>query len=145
MLKFIIIAVVVLAIIAFKKVSDAQKDESGPSTIDKLPSTVRTTVSKLSAANQNAFFIDYDAKKKKTSTAYIAWFFWVEYLYLGRTGAFFGKLAAHFLFLIPGIVWQTVNLFKVPKMVAEYNAGVARTVIQDISIGNQVADVSLSA
>ena len=138
MLKLIILAFVVIAVIAIKKFVDAQKEESVPTTVGTLPTPVQTAVAKLSATDLNAFLLEYDAKKKKTSVAYVAWFFSAEYLYLGQPGAFFGKIAAHFLFVIPGVVWTFMNMARMPKMVAEYNASVARTALQDLAITRQL-------
>ncbi len=60
MLKLIILAFVVIAVIAIKKFVDAQKEESVPTTVGTLPTTVQTAVAKLSATDLNAIYFAGD-------------------------------------------------------------------------------------
>jgi hypothetical protein len=117
------------------KAYKANHEETSESrTIKSLPPTVQHTVAQMDPASQNAFFNEYDRKKKKVSVAYIVWILlgW-HYLYLKKVGLQFA-----FWFTLGGFgFWWIADLFRMPSLVRGTNEMIAREALQTLAIGNQ--------
>ncbi len=103
-----------------------------PSSIaDRLPSLVRTELSRLSPERQSQFVEEYRRKSKSVGMAYFLWFtIGLHYLYLNKVGtqlfywfSFFGLL-----------IWSIIDIFRIPGMVHDYNRDVATDVLRDMKI-----------
>lgn len=84
------------------------------------------------ASEQKQIFIDeYNRKKKTKWVAFILWFFlgW-HYAYLKKWG-----WLILFLFTVGGFfIWWIIDLFRVSKMVNEYNNNLALEILRDITL-----------
>ena len=135
-MKSLIILLVLcgLGIAVFKAYKANQEETSESRTVKSLPPTVQHTVAQMDAASQNAFFNEYEKKKKKVSIAYIVWIIlgW-HYLYLKKVGLQFA-----FWFTLGGFgIWWIADLFRMPSLVRGANEMIARDALQTLSIGNQ--------
>lgn len=102
---------------------------------DILPSTVKHALLKTKTETQHAFLEEFDRKKKSTTKAYL--FLLLGYfhnIYLGR-GVGMWLLQ---VILIPvfgaGLIWAIVDAFKMPKMIRNLNADLAKDIMRDIKI-----------
>ena len=137
-MKSLIILVVIAALVfaGYKAYKANQEESTEARTIKSLPPTVQHTVAQMDSASQNAFFNEYEKMKKKTSLAYIAWFFiGFHYLYTKKVGVQFAFWATWFVGI--GEIWWVVDLFRMPSIVRSCNEGIARDALQTLSIGNQ--------
>ncbi len=131
-----VLPIIILAIIAFViyRAVKASKDETSEErTIKSLPPTIQHTVSQMDPMSQNAFFNEFQKKRKKLSVAYVLWLFGFHYLYLGKVGLFF----AYWLTAGGLGIWAIADLFRMPSIVRSANEGNARDALQTLAIGNQ--------
>lgn len=132
----ILVIIAALAFAGYKAYKANQEETSEARTVKSLPPTVQHTVAQMDSASQNAFFNEYEKMKKKTSLAYIAWFFiGFHYLYTKKVGVQFAFWATWFVGI--GEIWWVVDLFRMPSIVRSCNEGIARDALQTLSIGNQ--------
>ena len=124
----------VLAIVAFgayRAYESYQAESSEDRTIKNLPPTVQSAVAALDVEAQNAFFLEYNQRRKKIWVSYIIGFWpgW-HYIYNGRVGMQFA-----FWFTFGGIgVWWFFDLMRMPKIVRATNANMAREALQTLSL-----------
>ncbi len=100
-----------------------------PSMLDNLPAMVRNELANYSAQKQEEFVEEYKRKSKSTGTAYVLWFFlgW-HYVYLRNWGIqllYWATAAGLFL-------WAIADLFRLPKLVRDYNKDVAMEVLRNL-------------
>lgn len=137
-MKSLIVIVFIAALVfaGFKAYKANQEESSEARTVRSLPPTVQHTVAQMDTASQNAFFNEYENKKRKLSIAYIAWFLiGFHYLYTKKVGVQFAFWATWFIGV--GEVWWLVDLFRMPSIVRSCNEGIARDALQTLMIGNQ--------
>lgn len=100
-----------------------------------LPAAVRNTLSRMPAERQQEFVEYYQRRAKNLGTAYLLWFLlgW-HYAYLGRWGwqILFWLTAGGFF------IWWFIDLFRLPKLIAQYNEDVATAIMRDLAIMSQV-------
>ncbi len=128
-----LIILAVIGIVIFKAVQANKLETSEERTIKALPPTVQHTVSQMDTMSQNAFFNEYQKKRKKVSVAYILFLFGFHYIYLRKIGLFFA-------YWITGAglgIWWIVDLFRMPSIVRSANEQTARDALQTLAIGNQ--------
>lgn len=131
-----LIVIAALAFAGYRAYKANQEESSEARTVKSLPPTVQHTVAQMDSASQNAFFNEYDRMRKKTSLAYIAWFFiGFHYLYLKKVGVQFAFWATWFIGV--GEVWWVVDFFRMPSIVRSANELIARDALQTLAIGNQ--------
>lgn len=116
---------------AFYRVSDNDTDVSA---INQLPPSVQMAVSQMQPANQKAFFLEYNQKRRKKWVGYFALIFigW-HYLYVGKVGVQF----AFWLTLGGFGFWWFVDLFRIPTIIAMANEVIARQALQTLVVGHQ--------
>jgi len=128
----LIIALVVVGAIGFAayRVFQSSKEETSESrTIKSLPPSIQHVVSQMDQESQNAFFNEYERKKKKKSIGWLAWLFlaW-HYLYVGKVGMQFA-----FWFTGGGfMIWWLADLFRMPSIIRSANEQIARNAIQTL-------------
>jgi TM2 domain-containing membrane protein YozV len=116
---------------AYRAYQSAQEETSESRTIKSLPPSIQHVVARLDPEAQNAFFNEYEKKKKKKSVAWVVWLFlgW-HYLYTGKVGLQFA-----FWFTLGGFgVWWFVDFFRIPSIVRSANEQIARSAIQTLAI-----------
>lgn len=90
---------------------------------------VRNELARLSAQKQQEFLEEYQRGAKSTGTTYLLWLFlgW-HYAYLGQWGKqwLFWLTAGGFFF------WWFIDLFRVPKLVDNYNKDRATDVMRNL-------------
>lgn len=112
----------------------SQEESSEARTIKALPPSVQVAVAQMDLQSQNAFFNEYELKKKKRSIAYVIWMVcgW-HYLYTRQVGLQFA-----FWFTFGGLgVWWIADLFRMPGIVRGCNELIAREALQTLAMGNQ--------
>ena len=102
--------------------------------LDSLPSTVKFNLVKMSQESQLSFVEEYKRKRKTMPMAYLAWcVFYIHNIYLEKGfGIWFLQILS--LCMIVGIAWVIIDLFRIPKMVRELNADIAKSIFRDIKI-----------
>jgi hypothetical protein len=132
-----LLPLIVLAVIGFviyKAVQANKAETSEERTIKGLPPTVQHTVAQMDAMSQNAFFNEYQKKKKKVAVAYVLYLFGFHYIYLRKVGLFF----AYWLTAAGLGIWAIADLFRMPSIVfRSSNEQSAREALQTLAIGNQ--------
>ena len=119
---------------AYLAYKSSQEESSEARTVKSLPPSVQHTVAQMDSLSQNAFFNEYESKKKKRSVAYIIWLLcgW-HYLYTKKVGLQFA-----FWFTFGGVgIWWIADLFRMPGIVRSCNEQIARQALQTLAIGNQ--------
>ena len=97
-----------------------------PSMLDSLPAMVRAELAKMPAQKQSEFVEEFRRKAKSVGTAYVLWILGLHYAYLGKWG-----LQILFLITIGGLcVWFLIDVFRMPKLVRDYNKDVATDVLR---------------
>ena len=131
-----VIPIIILAVIVYviyRAVQANKAETSEERTIKSLPPTVQHTVAQMDLNSQNAFFNEYEKKKKKVAIGYVLWIIGFHYLYLKKVGVQFA-----FWFTGGGfLVWWFIDLFRMPSLVRSANEGTARDALQTLAIGNQ--------
>lgn len=130
---FVIIILAVIAFVIYRAVQANRDETSEERTIKSLPPTIQHTVSQMDAMSQNAFFNEFQRKRKKLSISYILWLIGFHYIYLGKIGLFF----AYWLTAGGLGLWALADLFRMPSIVRSANEGNARDALQTLAIGNQ--------
>ena len=129
----ILIVLVVIGIVIFKAYKANQLETSEERTIKSLPPTVQHTVGQMDTMSQNAFFNEYQKKKKKVAVAYMLWLIGFHYIYVRKVGLFFA-------YWITGAglgIWALADLFRMPSIVRTANEESARDALQTLAIGHQ--------
>ncbi len=105
--------------------------EIAPSISEKLPTTVKSALSKMSSEEQMMFQEQYNKKAKSTGLmVFLAIVFPIQLFLLGKTG-----LGIVFLLTAGGFwVWWIIEWFLTPKRVREYNEDVATKIITEMKI-----------
>lgn len=122
----------VLAALVFAgiRVFQSSKEETSESrTVKSLPPSIQHVVAQMDSGSLNAFFNEYEKKKKKKSIGWIAWFLigW-HYLYVGKVGVQFA-----FWFTFGGFwIWWIVDFFRMPSIIRSANEQIARDAIQTL-------------
>jgi TM2 domain-containing membrane protein YozV len=101
-----------------------------PDSIAKdLPAMVRSELVKLSAQKQQEFVEEYRRKAKTVGAGYLLWFlFGCHYLYLGKWA-----VQIFFWITVGGLwIWWIVDLFRVPRLVRNYNMDVSVDVLRNL-------------
>ena len=101
--------------------------------VEQLPASVQNVISRMDTRSQNAFFLEYNKRKKKLLISYILWFvFALYYAYNKKIG-----LQFVFWFTLGGLwIWWIVDLFRIPSIVRDGNATIAREIANTLAIGN---------
>ena len=126
------LGLLVLAALVFAgiRVYQSSKEETSElRTVNSLPPSIQHVVAQMDSGSQNAFFNEYEKKKKKKSIGWIAWFLlgW-HYLYVGKVGMQFA-----FWFTLGGFwIWWIVDFFRMPSIIRAANEQNARDAIQTL-------------
>lgn len=126
------IGLLVLAALVFAgvRIFQASKEETSESrTVKSLPPSIQHVVTQMDSGSQNAFFNEYERKKKKKSIGWLAWFLigW-HYLYVGKVGMQFA-----FWFTLGGFwIWWIVDFFRMPSIIRSANEQIARDAVQTL-------------
>lgn len=127
---FIVLLVLLALGFAGYRAYQASKQETSESrTVNSLPPSIQHVVTQMDSQSQNAFFNEYESKKKKKSIGWIAWFLlgW-HYLYVGKVGMQFA-----FWFTLGGFyIWWVVDFFRMPSIIRSANEQIARNAIQTL-------------
>jgi len=85
----------------------------------------------LNSKQQKIFISEFERRKKSVGISYLLWFFvgW-HYAYLKK----WGWLILYILTVGGFFVWALIDLFRISKMVEQYNNDVALEILRDISI-----------
>jgi len=85
----------------------------------------------LNSEQQRIFVSEFERRKKSVGVSYLLWFLlgW-HYAYLKK----WGWLILYILTVGGFFVWAIIDLFRIPKMVEQYNNDLALEVLRDISI-----------
>ena len=129
----VLLILVVIGFVIYRAYKANQLETSEERTVKALPPTVQHTVSQMDAMSQNAFFNEYQKKRKKLAVAYMLWLIGFHYIYLRKVGLFFA-------YWITGAgigIWAIVDLFRMPSIVRSANEQSAREALQTLAIGNQ--------
>lgn len=95
---------------------------------DNLPAMVRNEVVKLGAQKQEEFVEEYRRKAKSSGVGYLLWFVGFHHAYVAKWG-----LLILYWFTLGGLcVWWIIDLFRVSRMVADYNKDVAVDVLRNL-------------
>ena len=105
--------------------------------VHSLPPSVQHAVSQMDPNSQNAFFFEYEGKKKKVPVGIVLVFLiGLHNLYLKKTGRqFLFWLALSTVGL--GVIWAIVDICRMKKLVMSANEVVAREILQTLAIGDQ--------
>ena len=126
----VVLILIAAAVLVVYRVRQSSKEETSESrTIQSLPPSIQHVVSQMDGESQNAFFNEYERKKKKKSVGWIAWFFlgW-HYLYVGKVGV-------QFAFWFTGgwlVIGYFVDFFRMPSIIRSANEQIARDAIQTL-------------
>lgn len=100
--------------------------------VNQLPASVQNVIAKMDTESQNAFFLEYNKRKKRVFVSYILWFVFALYY------AYNKKIGLQFIFWITlgGFwVWWIIDLFRMPSIVRDANALIAREIANTLAIG----------
>lgn len=96
-----------------------------------IPSMVKNELSKMDAQKQSEFLEEFKRKGKSKGTAYLLLFlFGWHYTYLG-------KWQMQILFILTGgglLIWAIIDLFRLSRMVEDYNKDIATNIFRDMKI-----------
>lgn len=95
-----------------------------------LPAMVRNELATLDAQRQEEFVEEYERKAKSVGVAYLLWILLgFHYGYLGN----WGMQVLYWLALWPTFgIWAIIDLFRIPKMVRNYNKDRAVEVLRSL-------------
>lgn len=99
---------------------------------DTLPAMVKTELAQMPQDKQAAFVEEYKRKKKSVGLAY---FFLL--ICLGMPYGYLGKWGLQIVYWLTGggfIIWMIILIFKLPKLVQDYNKDVALEVMRNLKI-----------
>jgi hypothetical protein len=96
-----------------------------PSLAEKLPAMVRNELAKEPPGKVREFVEEYSRKAKSTGVAYLLWFIggW-HYAYLRK----WGFQVLYWVTLGGLLVWVIVDLFRIPRLIGDYNKDIAMEV-----------------
>lgn len=120
---------IALAVYSAKAAHDAESKEER--TLASFPPSIQLGLANLDEAALNAFYLEYDKKRKKAWVAHIVGFFpgW-HYIYLKQYGKQFA-----FWFTGGGFgIWWFVDQFRMGRLVRGVNETVAREVLQTLAM-----------
>jgi TM2 domain-containing membrane protein YozV len=104
--------------------------------VQSLSASVQHALNQMDAQSQNAFFSEYEVKRKSVAVArLLSFLFGWHYIYLRKTGMQFLYWASWFIWI--GFFWWIVDLVRMRTKVAAANEMVAREILQNLAIGNQ--------
>jgi len=85
----------------------------------------------LNSEQQRIFINEFERRKKSVGISYLLWFLvgW-HYAYLKK----WGWLILYILTAGGFFIWAIIDLFRIPKMVEQYNNDLALEILRDISI-----------
>lgn len=85
----------------------------------------------LSTEQKQIFKDEFERRKKSVGVAYLLWFFlgW-HYAYVKK----WGLLLLYILSLGGFIIWAIVDLFRIPKLISDYNNNLAIEILRDITL-----------
>lgn len=85
----------------------------------------------LNSEQQRIFISEFERRKKSVGISYLLWFLlgW-HYAYLKK----WGWLILYILTVGGFFIWAIIDLFRIPKMVEQYNNDLALEILRDISI-----------
>lgn len=85
----------------------------------------------LNSGQQRVFIEEFERRKKSVGVSYLLWFLlgW-HYAYLKK----WGWLALYILTVGGVFIWAIIDLFRIPKIVEQYNNDLALEILRDISI-----------
>ncbi|WP_241287578.1 TM2 domain-containing protein [Chryseobacterium indologenes] len=85
----------------------------------------------LNSEQQRIFISEFERQKKSVGISYLLWFLlgW-HYAYLKK----WGWLILYILTAGGFFIWAIIDLFRIPKMVEQYNNDLALEILRDISI-----------
>ncbi|WP_412850408.1 TM2 domain-containing protein [Chryseobacterium sp. PMSZPI] len=85
----------------------------------------------LNSEQQRIFISEFERQKKSVGISYLLWFLlgW-HYAYLKK----WGWLILYILTAEGFFIWAIIDLFRIPKMVEQYNNDLALEILRDISI-----------
>lgn len=130
LISFVIVVGVGFAI--FKAYQNKGQD-SDVKNVQQLPASVQSVVSKMNTSEQNAFLLEYNKRKKSLFLSYILW------ILLGLHYAYNKKIGLQFVFwftLGGFFVWAFIDLFRMPSIVRDANAVIAREIASTLALGN---------
>ena len=96
-----------------------------------FPAMVTAALAEMDAPSREHFHTEYDRRKKSAFWGYVLW------LCLGWHYAYARKWGIQILFWCTAggfLVWWFVDLFRVPGIVADYNAEQAVGALRDVKI-----------
>ncbi len=107
--------------------------DSDVKTVQQLPPSIQSAVSRMSEIEQNSFLLEYNKRKKSVFLSYILWiFFGLHYAYNKKIG-----LQFVFWFTLGGFfLWAIIDLFRMPSIVRDANAIIAREITNTLALGH---------
>lgn len=93
------------------------------SSLSGLPTAVQIEVTRLLPDRQAQFIKEYRRKRKSVGLAYLLWLFGLHYGYLGRWRH--TALLILMSWLLIGLLWWVVDLFRLPRLVGKHNQNAA--------------------
>ena len=111
--------------------------DQGPNTLlailGDLPLVVRHEITQLPEAQQQLSIGEYSKKRRKLILAYLFWVIFSHYAYLNNW-----KLTLLMLGTLGGLaVWWLIDIFRVPRMVRNYNRDTAVAVLRPIRFARE--------
>jgi hypothetical protein len=104
---------------------------------DILPATVKQALLKMDDATQHSFLEEFKRKRKSTGKAYM--FLLLGYfhnIYIGRGVGMWLLQIVLIAAAGAGLIWAIVDAFKMPTIIRNLNADIAKDIIRDIKIIN---------
>ena len=107
--------------------------DSDVKTVQQLPPSIQSVVAKMSEIEQNAFLLEYNKRKKSIFMSYILWIcFGLHYAYNKKI-----SLQFVFWFTLGGFFfWAFIDLFRMPSIVRDANAIIAREIANTLALGH---------
>jgi len=99
---------------------------------DNLPSMVKNELAKMSAQKQEEFVEEFKRNVKSIGIAYLFLMF-VPTMHYG----YFRKWALQIVFWLTGggfLIWWFIDLFRIPKLVKNYNKDIATDTMRNLKI-----------
>jgi TM2 domain-containing membrane protein YozV len=91
---------------------------------------VKNSLAGLPAAKQEEFMEEYKRRAKSVAGAYLCQFLGAHYFYLRKS-------STAWMFWLTGgglFCWWFIDLFRIPKMVTDYNRDIATDIIRTVKI-----------
>ncbi len=125
---------IILIFLAFYKNLNSIGQNNEIKTADKLPASVKNLVKRMNTSDKNAFFLEFNQRKKSTLVSYILWpFAGLYYAYNKKIGLQFVLWLTALIGI--GIIWWIIDLFRIPWIVDDANDQIAREIAQTLSLG----------